>query len=1085
MLVSRLSATALVFTFLGSGLPVSTSAADVSSAALPAFAEPSVSPDHREIAFVSGGDIWSVPSAGGTAQLLAAVGGYAHRPLFSPDGRRLAFVNTQPGISGIYVLTLEGGALRRLTHDDQVGDVSAWSSDGRYLYFASASHNIAYDNDVYRVAVDGGTPMQILHENYVNEFEAVPSADGSALAFVRNGFVQWWRRGHSHIDESEIVIAHPAERRFEPVTAGDAKDQWPMWSSDGRTLYFVSDRSGSDELWMRGADGRVRQLTALHGGRVLWPTIAHDGRLIAFERGMKIWTYDIDAGTAHELTIEPRGLSDVAAERHFTLTNQFSALSLAPDGKKIAFVARGRVFAAGTQEGGEAQLVTTHAGAAYDLPVWSAGSRRIAYVVDRGDEQAIATYEFPDGPERVLTPPGHHDDYPHWSPDGKLLAFVRDGRELHLFDAATQGDRVVANGVMDRRPFGDLDDIAFSPTGDWIAYVDTDRAGFSNAMVVRASGGTPRAVTFLPNANAGPLAWSPDGTRLFLCTSQRTENGQIAQVDLIPRTPQFREDSFRRLFSEQPERPELPSRTIATPAPKGSAAPVAGAASTPSPKHETQIDFEGIRERLTLIPSGLDVGRVAVTPDSKTLVLVANAAGQTNLYAISVDETSSDGQVAKQLTTTPGAKSAVTIAPDGHSAVFLDSGRILSVDLSSKTAKPIAVSAEIDADFAQDKRLVFAQAWSLLDRWYADPGFHGADWKAVRAVYEPYALGAQTPREFNRVVSLMIGELNSSHTGLNAYRSPELPRFTTGRLGVDWDADSYERTGRLRIADIVPLGPAAIAAHIARGDELIAVNGTPVDATTDVDELLANTIGKRTELRIAAHGDAASVRTVAVLPVDQNTEEQLRYQAWVGTRRAYVEKISGGRLGYVHLADMTAESLEKFYLDLDVQNRDRAGVVIDIRNNTGGFVDPYALDVITRREYLRFKSRFGFDPPERTSLGERALDLPTVLVTNEHSLSDAENFSEGYRELHAGPIVGEPTAGWIIFTSGTTLADGSTLRLPSTRVIAHDGVDMELHPRPVDVRVENPPGAAERGDDPQLDAAVRELLKRTGDQRVR
>jgi len=227
------------------------------------------------------------------------------------------------------------------------------------------------------------------------------------------------------------------------------------------------------------------------------------------------------------------------------------------------------------------------------------------------------------------------------------------------------------------------------------------------------------------------------------------------------------------------------------------------------------------------------------------------------------------------------------------------------------------------------------------------------------------------------------------------------------------------------------------------------------------------------------------VRTVAVLPVDQNTEEQLRYQAWVGTRRAYVEKISGGRLGYVHLADMTAESLEKFYLDLDVQNRDRAGVVIDIRNNTGGFVDPYALDVITRREYLRFKSRFGFDPPERTSLGERALDLPTVLVTNEHSLSDAENFSEGYRELHAGPIVGEPTAGWIIFTSGTTLADGSTLRLPSTRVIAHDGVDMELHPRPVDVRVENPPGAAERGDDPQLDAAVRELLKRTGDQRVR
>ena len=139
--------------------------------------------------------------------------------------------------------------------------------------------------------------------------------------------------------------------------------------------------------------------------------------------------------------------------------------------------------------------------------------------------------------------------------------------------------------------------------------------------------------------------------------------------------------------------------------------------------------------------------------------------------------------------------------------------------------------------------------------------------------------------------------------------------------------------------------------------------------------------------------------------------------------------------------------------------------------------------MLTRREYLTFKSRFGYDPPERTSLGQRVLDRPSVLVTNEHSLSDAENFSEAYRQLHAGSIVGEPTAGWIIFTSGTSLADGTILRLPSTRVIAHDGVDMELHPRPVDVRADNPPGAFERGEDPQLDAAVRELLRRIGSRR--
>lgn len=1081
MLARRHLAAALLGALFSPLVPMPTGAADALAATAFAFAEPAISPDHREIAFVSGGDIWSVPSTGGTAQLLAAVGGNAHRPLFSPDGKRLAFADTAAGATGIYVLTLDGGGLRRITHDDQIGDVSAWSGDGKYLYFAAASHNIAYFNDVYRVAVDGGTPMQVLHEDYVNEFEPAPSPDGTSVAFVRNGFVQWWRRGHSHMDQSEIVVAHPGTPRFDTITTGDAKDQWPMWSPDARTLYYVSDRSGSDELWAHSADGRSRQLTSLHGGRVLWPTVSRDGRTIAFERDMKIWTYDVDGGAVRELPIVPRGVNDVAVSRHATLAAGFGALSLSPDGKKIAFVARGRVFAASATEGGSAQPVTQRDDAAFDEPIWSPNSRRIAYVVDRGLEQAIATYDFPDGPERTITPAGHHDDYPQWSPDGKYLAFVRDGRELRLLDVASRTERVVATGVLDRRPFGDRQNVAFSPAGDWIAYVDTDRGGFSNAMIVRTSGGAARPVTFFPNANGGPVAWSPDGTRLFLSTSQRTEDGEIAQVDLTPRTPRFREDAFRRLFQEEPTRPELPSRTAPTPVPSGAAVPQP-TASPAARSRSTEIDFDGIRERASFLPTGLNVVRVNVTPDSKTLVLVAVAAGETNLYSYSIDETSPDAQVAKQLTSTPGRKSNVAIAPDGKSAVYLDSGRIWTVDLTGRGAKPLAVTADLDVDFTHDKPVVFAQAWSLLDRWYADPSFHGVDWNAMRTKYEPYALAARTPQEFTRVMSLMIGEMNSSHSGFGLARNGPPPPGT-GRLGIDWDAAAYDQTGRLRVAKVVPLGPAAVAGHITAGDVLLAVNGIAIERTTDVDELLANTVGKRTELRIAPHGDASAARTVVVQPVNRGIDEHLRYLAWVASRRAYVDRISGGRIGYVHIYDMGEESLHKFFLDLDVQNREKVAVIVDVRNNTGGFVDPYAVDVLTRREYVSFKARFGTDPPERTSLGQRALDRPTALVTNEHSLSDAENFTEAYRQLHAGPVIGEPTAGWIIFTSGVTLFDGSSLRLPSTRVIGHDGVDLELHPRPVDVRVDNPPGAAERGDDPQLDAAVRELLRRNGGRR--
>jgi Tol biopolymer transport system component/C-terminal processing protease CtpA/Prc len=1055
-------------------------AAEDEPAAVASYAEPSISPDGSEIAFVSGGDVWSVPAAGGTARLLAAAGGYAARPLFSPDGTRLAFASSRPGSPGIYVVTLSGGALTRLTHDDTVPTLSAWSADSRAVFFSSAAHNIAYFQDVMRVDADGGTPMRVVTERYVNSADGMPSPDGNAIAFARDGFVQWWRKGHSHMDEAAIVVYHADAKRYDTIAPEDAKNRWPMWSPDGRTIYFVSDRSGHDELWA-ASGAQTRRITAIGGDPVLWPTLSRDGRTIAFEHDFRIWTCDLASGGVRPVSIALRGLPDVVPTQHVTLTSRFRDLDLAPDGKKIALVARGRVFAASASDGGDAQAVPALAGAAQALPVWAPDSRRVVFTVDRGMETALALYEFPDGDVRTITPPGHFDDYPHWSPDGKSIAFVRDGRELRLLDVATKSERVLAAATLDRRPFGDLRDIAFSPAGDWIAFIsDLHARGFSDVAVVPVAGGGPRVISDVPNANAGSVTWSKDGSRIFFVTSQRTEPGQIAQIDLVPRAPHFREDAFRSLFERtSPGEPQQPNEVPATAAPR--ARPSAQPAASPRPRasgaaaKHTTIDFTGIEQRLALLATGLDVGSVQVTPDGKTLVLVADAANQENLYSFNIDETSDEPPVARQLTNTLGSKSDLQISPDGRSAYYLDSGRVAAVPIAGGAAHPIAVAAALDVDFNAEKSLLLHQAWSLLDRWYADPAFHGANWPAVLHTYEPHIAGARTPSELRRLLSLLVGELNSSHTGIGAPPSGVAPK--TGYLGVQFDTAAYERDGRLTIAEITPLGPVALAGGVAVGDAVLAVNGRPIDRHTDVDDALANTIGERTVVRIARHGDPGQAHDVVVQPVDLNTAGVLTYNAWVEGRRAYVDRVSGGRLGYVHMFDMGEESLEKLYYDLDIRNREKDGVVVDVRNNEGGFVDPYAIDVLTRHEYLTFKSRFGNDPPERSSLGQRALDRPTVLVTNEHSLSDAEDFSEGYRVLRAGKIVGTPTAGWIIFTSSAPLADGSGVRLPLTSVIGHDGVNMELHPRPVDDLVTIPPGAADRGDDPQLDAAVRVLLR--------
>jgi tricorn protease len=383
----------------------------------------------------------------------------------------------------------------------------------------------------------------------------------------------------------------------------------------------------------------------------------------------------------------------------------------------------------------------------------------------------------------------------------------------------------------------------------------------------------------------------------------------------------------------------------------------------------------------------------------------------------------------------------------------------------------VSVSAELDVDFSREKMAVFQTAWSYLRDNFFDAGMHGANWNALHDTYADHVSGARTPDEMRRLMNLMIGELNASHLGIGG---PPAQQAYTGRLGLRFDRGEYEREGKLRVTEVIALSPAALSGGIVAGDVLVAVDGKPIDAQTNLDELLAYRIGKQTVLSIAPREGAA--KQITVRPVNAGTEKGLLYRAWVESRREYVAKASGGRLGYVHMADMSDVALRQLYSDLDAEQHGRDGIVIDIRNNNGGFVNAYALDVFSRKPYLTMQGRDDPAVGARTALGQRALERPTVLVTNQHSLSDAEDFTEGYRAMKLGSVVGEPTAGWIIYTSGRTLLDGTTVRLPGTRITGADGKDMELVPRPVDKLVIRPVGESYGGKDSQLDAAVHELL---------
>ncbi len=1032
----------------------------------PYLTRPAISPHGSKIAFAADGAIWTVASRGGVAHVLVSEKGNPTSPVFSPDGSRLAFTAERGGVENIFVLDRKTGAVKRLTFDDGGDELDAWSHDGRWIYFSTTADNIAYMNSVYRVRSDGGTPMPVTSELYINEHYAAPSPDGRAVAFTARGVAnwQWWRKGHSHLDDSAIwLLAWNPARHYQRVSLGGAEELWPMWSANGRSIYYVSDRTGPANVWVRPLGGAPRQITRFTDGRVVWPQISADGKTIIFARHFGIWKLDPKSGHATQVPIVLGSAVVSAPVKRQPVSGHIRELALSPDGKKLAFVAHGTIFAALASKPGRAIRIT-RAPVNHSELAWSPNSRKLVFVSDRDGEPRLYLYDFSTRKESKLTATG--EDYaPIFSPDGAQIAFKRDGHELCALDLASGKIRVLAQAHFGMPPITDPRSIVWSPDGRWIAYSSFGARTFRNIRAVPSAGGPSRSVTFLANTEGRDPHWSPNGKFMLYVSGQRTKVARVARIDLAPPTPRFVENRFWNSFRKNSPVAGAVARK-----------PGAKSASTAKSAHKARpvkIDFTRIRHRLAFLPIGLNVDRMALSPNGKLLVVTAEVAGRQNLFLYPIDRLAEKPPVARQLTSTRGRKSDVQFTPDGKKIFYLSDGKIFTVAVTGGKPAPFEVAGGMNVSFAREKYEVFHQAWRYLRDNFWNPRMNGVNWDAVRAEYAPLVAGAASPNAFYSILRLMIGELDSSHSGIYAPRGKTHP--VEGRLGLVFDVHKYERSGELLVKSVVPRSPGALAG-VHAGDVLLAVDGETIGRHSDLHEFLANRIGRLVTLRLGG----PHPRDVNVKPVATPALKNLLYHEWIAWNRAYVARLSGGRLGYVHLQAMERGDLRHLDEELSSRTEKLAGVVIDIRDNEGGFVNPYAIDVLARRGYLRIVPRGLPEVGTRTLSGERALERPTILVVNRGTLSDGEDFTQGYRALHLGKVVGEPTAGWILYTWAGRLMNGARVRLPHARVLTEDGRMMEMHPRPVDIQVARPVGQSYQGRDSQLAAAVRALLEQIG-----
>jgi C-terminal processing protease CtpA/Prc len=586
-----------------------------------------------------------------------------------------------------------------------------------------------------------------------------------------------------------------------------------------------------------------------------------------------------------------------------------------------------------------------------------------------------------------------------------------------------------------------------------------DEQYFSNLFARSIKDGNTIQLTYLPHFGSRSPHWSKDGKFIMFSTGQNRLAGMIMRVDLLPLPQKFDEDEFEQLFQEKKEEKEGEARDEEK--------------SPNKDDYTVNIVAKNIKDRINRLVEFADSpALLGITPDGKKFIFSNRASGRGVLWVADTDP--SGFGFARKLA--EGQRFGnVIFSSDSKSFHYLNGGKIYSISLDGGNPKPFAVKATMEIDFHAEKLAAYREAWNYLRDTFADGTFNGLDWSEQYDKYLPYITGAQTLTDFATIGNLMQGDMNTSHMGLYARgRNADSP---TGDIGVDFKSEALENDGNFVVENIVEEGPLAREnPDVKTGDILVSIDGSELGPGVNIHKLLQGKVGKRVSLLFRKADDGDTVLVKVKPESNRLVNGTLRYNAWVRSNADYVEKISGGRLGYVHIPDMGTDSLRMFRRNLGSEIHGKEGVVIDIRYNNGGWIASFAVDILARKvtHYQTFRGKGR--TPSAHLVGNYILGKPTVLVQNEQSLSNAENFSETYQKLELGPVVGTRTCGWLIFTWGTSLINDTFLRLPRFLNFSLEGENMDRISRPVDYFVDRPIGQSLTGSDDQLDKAVEVLL---------
>jgi len=1060
---------------------------------------PALSPDGNSIAFCFHGDIWLVDSRGGTARPLTTGDAYDVGPVWSPDGKWIAFASDRHGNRDVYLISRDGGRPHRLTFHSADDTPASFTPDGSEVLFSSArvdaAGNVEFPSrralpELYAVPVDGGRPRQVLSTPALH---ARPDRTGKRLVYEdRKSLENPWRKHDTAAFPRDIWLYETATKHHTRLTTWSGEDRDPVWAPDQRHIYFLSERSGSFNVWcLDPADPGHPEQVSRHTTHPVRFLSLSDGGDICYGFDGAVWLRPAGADSARVVPIEVRGDRHEPVVQALPLHGDISEFAVSPTGKEVALVIRGEIFVTSTEFAATKRITDTPE---QERSVsFSPDGRSLLYAGERGGSWNLYLtrlvrddepyfYDSTVLEEKTLLDDGHETFQPVFSPDGKEVAYLQDRNTIRILNLDTGRSRTVLPARYNYS-YADGDQwFTWSPDGRWLLaeMLSPGRWSTEVGLVDVRGGHDPVNLTLSGYEDSHPR-WGLDGKMMYWFSDRygkRAHGGWQAERDVLGMF--FTRKAWDRwqlspaelaaadAFKDQDKGDKKDQDAKKKDKKKGARQRYPAGFEPRTLATPVTLDLQDLPDRTTRLTRFSSAIRGAVlSPDGETLYYLTGLQGRYDLwsYAHRKDEL-------KKLAAL-GAKSAwgLETTQDGKSLLLIADGKLESVDAESGKVKPVPYKAEMNWRPAAERAYLFEHVWRQMKEKFYRPDMQGVDWNFYKRSYARFLPSLDNTWDFSELLSEMLGELNASHTG-SGYRPKRPDGDKTASLGALYDP-AWRGDG-LRIQEILERGPLQVAgADLAPGMIITAIDDQPIRAGENWYPLLNRKAGQPVLLTVT-DGRGKHSRRVTVRPVSRHAEGELLYHRWVESRRAAVDSLSGGRLGYVHVRWMDESSYRTIFAEIMGRYTRREGLVVDTRFNSGGNLTEFLVDFLSGRAFAR-------DVPRGRDIGgEPSLrwTKPSVVVMNEGNYSDADFFPWAYRELKLGKLVGMPTDGTATAVWWEDLmVPGLFFGIPEVGVQDHTGRYLENRELVPDIVVDNLPGVVIHGRDQQLEAAVTALLQ--------